>query len=542
VTRETEPVDVLVVGSGASAVHAAWPLVEAGLRVRMLDFGNRPEAGDPLVPPLPFSELRRSDPQQHRYFLGDRFEGIGFGLTGASAQLTPPRQYVCRDAAELTPVSSRSFFPLESLARGGLASAWGAGCPAFSPADLEGIPLRHGDLAPHYEAVAGLIGVSGSHDDLAPFFGELAALEPPLELDSNAESILALYGRRRERLHRGGLYLGRPRLAVLSRAFRGRDGQRYRDMDFWSDEGRSVWRPCWTLEELERSPAFDYVPGQLVERFAEQAPSGPVSVIARDRSSNDLVRHAGRRLILAAGALGSTRIVLRSLGLYDRPVPLVCNAHVYAAMVNLGLLGRPARDARHSLAQLAVVHATEGPGGPATVGHLYSYRSLLLFRLLRDSALPVREGLQVARLLLSCLTVLIIQHADAPGPGKRCTLRAGLGGNDWLEIDYAPTRAERVRQERIESSMLARLRALRLWCLRRVRPGHAASIHYAGTLPMTSDARELTTDLHGRLRGTRSVHLADGSVFGRLPSRGLTFTMMAAARRVGCLVRDELRA
>jgi len=36
-------VDVLIVGSGASAVNAAVPLVQAGLRVRMLDVGYRDE-------------------------------------------------------------------------------------------------------------------------------------------------------------------------------------------------------------------------------------------------------------------------------------------------------------------------------------------------------------------------------------------------------------------------------------------------------------------------------------------------------------------
>jgi cation diffusion facilitator CzcD-associated flavoprotein CzcO len=38
-----EPADVIVVGSGASAVNAAMALVEAGRGVRMLDVGNRDE-------------------------------------------------------------------------------------------------------------------------------------------------------------------------------------------------------------------------------------------------------------------------------------------------------------------------------------------------------------------------------------------------------------------------------------------------------------------------------------------------------------------
>ncbi|MDP9228968.1 MAG: GMC family oxidoreductase, partial [Actinomycetota bacterium] len=70
-------------------------------------------------------------------------------------------------------------------------------------------------------------------------------------------------------------------------------------------------------------------------------------------------------------------------------------------------------------------------------------------------------------------------------------------------------------------------------CIRRVAASHGASAHYAGTFPMTTAEDELTTEPTGRLRGTGSVYLVDGSVFPRLPSKGLTFSMMANADRIG---------
>ena len=63
--------------------------------------------------------------------------------------------------------------------------------------------------------------------------------------------------------------------------------------------------------------------------------------------------------------------------------------------------------------------------------------------------------------------------------------------------------------------------------------GYAASVHYGGTFPMTQSDKELTVEPCCRLRGTRSVYLADGSVFPHLPAKGLTFTMMANANRIG---------
>ena len=67
-------------------------------------------------------------------------------------------------------------------------------------------------------------------------------------------------------------------------------------------------------------------------------------------------------------------------------------------------------------------------------------------------------------------------------------------------------------------------------------------MHYAGTLPMTRDGGRLTTDTLGRLAETERVYVADGSVFRSLPSKGLTFTMMANADRVGSAVLASLRA
>jgi choline dehydrogenase-like flavoprotein len=541
VTDSAATCDVIVVGSGPSAVNAAYPLVEAGLRVTMLDVGNRDTTYD--VPEGAFTELRRTDVQQHRYLLGESFEGIALGHANAGAQLTPPRQYIQRDVDRLLPVVSGSFFPLQSLAEGGLGAGWGAGSPQFCDADLDGFPIRLADLRPHYEAVAARIGISGAHDDLEPFLGELDAMQPAVAIDSNGESILRRYEKKRAAANRAGLYIGHPRLAMLSRPLRGRSPTRYWDMDFWSDAGKSIYRPRWTVDELRGFANFTFVGRRLVQSF-EERPDGDVIVRARVLDTEQLVETRGRAVILAAGTLGTARIVLRSYALYGRRIPLVCNPHTYVAMLNANSLGKDARDARHSMAQLCVVHAPDGPTRPFTVGHVYSYRSLLLFRLMKYSPLPFREGLDILRLLSPSFTVLILQHEDRPSPEKYCSLaRATDGGEDRLEVEYALSAADRARHDAVESTVLRNLLRLRCITLRTMHEGNAASTHFAGTFPMTAiggDRDDLTTDRNGRLRRARNVYIGDGSVFPSLPSKGLTFTMMANADRIGCHLRAVL--
>ena len=146
--------DAIVVGSGAAGVHAAWPLVERGLSVTMLDYGNEDTTYAPLIPDRPWSELRRGDDGQARYFLGERFEGVPFGQVRVGAQLTPPRLFITADTDELTPVDSETFGVSESLAKGGLASGWGAGVFPFDDEDLAAAPFSRSEIEPHYEALA----------------------------------------------------------------------------------------------------------------------------------------------------------------------------------------------------------------------------------------------------------------------------------------------------------------------------------------------------------------------------------------------------
>ena len=531
--------DVLVVGSGAGGVNAAWPLVAKGLRVTLLDYGNEDRAYAPLIPDKSWLEIRHTEEEQHRYFLGDRFEGIPLGDVRVGAQLTPPRLFIPADAERLMPVDSTTFSATESLAKGGLAAGWGAGVFPFDDDDLSDAPIGRKDLEPHYEIIAERIGVSGGHDDLMPFLGECRAMMPPLELDSAAERVMARYAQRRERLHRQRLYLGGTRLAVCSRPHRGRGAHRYLDMDFWADADRSVYRPRWTLEELRKLTGFRYLDRRLVLSFREDAEG--VAVTARHADSGERQVHRARALVLAAGTLSTARIVLRSLELYDRPVPILCNPYTYVPVINLGMLGREARDRRHSLAQITAVHRPSPASARVVQAQYYSYRSLLLFKLMKESPLAYRETLRIMRLLVPAFGILGIHHEDRPTPDKTCTLRRVDGdGPDRLEIDYRLADDVERRQDVEERRLLRFFRHLGCFPIKRIHPGHGSTIHYAGTLPLHAGDRELTCDAECRLRGSRAVYLADGSVFPYLPAKGLTFTLMANANRVGTLVAERL--
>src|SRR5262249_8975967 len=405
--------------------------------------------------------------------LGDRFEGIPFGPVRVGAQLTPPRLHILADAPSRQPLESSGFAASMSLARGGLGAGWSAGVVPFVDDERDGLGLGVAELQPHYDAVAERIGVAGNHDDLERFLPPSPSMMPALELDSSAERVWARYEKARGTLNAEGFFLGQTRLAVCTRLHRERGPYAYLDLDYWADKDRSVYRPQWTLEELLPAPNFTYLDRRLVQRFVER--DGGLVVEAEHADSGAAERHEARALVLAAGTFATARIVLRSLDRYDTPIPFVCNEYAYVPTLNLNMIGHPARDRRASLAQLTAMVQLEKPRRRVIQAQLFSYRSLLTFKLMKEVPLPGRQSLRILRVLIPNFAILAIHHEDRPSPGKTCVLRHGTdGGPDRLDIAYTPTPEEEAIQRADERILLRFFRRLGCLPLKAIRPGHGS--------------------------------------------------------------------
>ncbi|MDE2481557.1 MAG: hypothetical protein KGN02_05170, partial [bacterium] len=279
--------DLAIVGSGPAGAQAAKAAIEAGASVVMLDYGIDDPDARASVPDAPFSELRRTDPDQARYFWGAVEARRLHEGRRVAGHLTAPRDFAVAEALERQPVRSTTFTPVQSLALGGLGAAWGAGAPCFEAHELEAIGLSAIALDDAYDEVIRDIGVSAAWDDAtAPYVLRSRATQPPAELDSNARTLLDAYARRREALERKGFVLGRPALALLTEPIRragcDRDANPYYDMDFYGDARRSIYRPRYTIEELRAEPRFSYLGGVLVQSFADDDEGVRLHFVARD--------------------------------------------------------------------------------------------------------------------------------------------------------------------------------------------------------------------------------------------------------------------
>ena len=178
--------------------------------------GVRRHGVRPPVPDKPFDELRRTDPDQARYFLGDTHAIDRHRKNRVGSQLTPPREFLKRGVDELLPYESSTFFPMMTLALGGLGAGWGAGTLTFEDFELKEAGLSWQELEPYYREVASDIGISGALDeDTAPMVLNIPQVQPPLEFDSNAQSIFTTYQRTGPAFIAGGFFwaIRRPRFS-----------------------------------------------------------------------------------------------------------------------------------------------------------------------------------------------------------------------------------------------------------------------------------------------------------------------------------------
>jgi len=530
--------DMIVVGSGCTGAMAAQTLVERGFKVLMVDGGVKDDLYKTLLPETDFLTARQTDKQQHRYFLGDKFEGIPFGHVKAGEHLTPPRKFMTQLTSQKIPLQSSTFSPIESLAYGGLGNGWGLGCCVFSAAELKACGLPVAEMNEAYEVVGKRIGISGTKDDTANYTAaSISSLQPSIGFDSVGKNLLENYEQKKAILNRKGFYVGRPSLALITTPTGDRMPYQYKDFDFYSDKDKSAYRPWITVDKLKTQANFAYKSGWVVESF-EETPDG-VIVHARKVSDCSTQSFRCKKLVLGSGVLGTTRIVLRSANALSQRLPLLSNPFSYLACSQPFLLGKDVDPYKIGFAQLSMFLDEDGTNSYVPMGSIYSYRAMLLFHLLKESPLDVKTAHLFLQFMMPSFTIMGLFHPERYSAQKYVHLEKDNStfSGDKLHVNYVPTASEDAQVKRNEKLFGEALRSLNCYVLRNIAPGHGASIHYGGTLPFSAIEKPFHLLPDGRLSGNKSVYVADGSGFTFLPGKGLTFSLMANAHLVARQIR-----
>jgi choline dehydrogenase-like flavoprotein len=523
--------EVIVVGSGASGVAATLAFTDRGVRPLVVDVGLRRKSGRTIGENI-YDYRRRHD--TFDILIGERFEGLA-NMTGRSdvpVKLTSPfARYVTQGAEEIAPIDETGFTAVQSFAAGGLANAWGAGLYRFTEEDLDGFPIGAADLDPHFDRLTDEIGISGEEDDLAQDFGSTGGLLPPLRLSRNITQFYASYRRKRAGLD-ARIRIGRARVAALTEPRDGRPVYPYHSSEFF-EEIESLYSPRYTLDRLIKEDRIDFEPGVVVESWKETETG--IRVEGRRADGGAPVSFEAASLVLAAGAINTSKIVLRSHQDPAKELELLENPALQFPLVLPSAIGRALDTNAFGLVQLNLVWRS--PQFRATVqGSIMEITAPLRAEFFADLPYAARSNLALIRRLLPAMLVMQLFFPGSSQPPAKLSLdgdgRLRIRGHA-NELDLSGL-----------SPLLKYLRRLGAWTFRRfvvrVPTGHA--VHYASTLPMRPDPAPYQCDPRCRLHGTRRVYIGDSAAFTRLPAKNMSFAMMANAMRVAHNVVEEVRS
>lgn len=500
----------LVIGSGPAGIACADALLETGREVIMLDVGRQCEP-ERMKAAGTMSKQNPEDWDAKSL----KFIGAGPGWISSSSRKLfygSDFAYVGEESSGLVQDGARCAL---SWARGGLSNVWGAAMLPYAHDDTRDWPLRIGTLAPHYRAIAALTGLSGIHDGLDELFEADYPLAAPPDASTQARWLLRRLQANGDRLHKAGFRFGRSRLAI-----RGCKGCQ---LCFTGCPYDLIFRADHVLLRLQGNRKFKYCSDHLVDEIRHR--KDDVSVVCRmpDGSRSEVT---GARAFLAAGVIGTAKIVIRSLGLQRADFRMNYHPYFLMPVFLLKSVGRPDRERLHTLAQI-FLEIKDGAISDRMIHlQLYTYNPLFRDRLVSMfgfAPMLSRFGAIQGYLHSSDAEPIYVHTSMNATTGKMTMALRGRLDRKAAAI-IGKVRRKLTRHSR-------RLGFVPLPAMMQVgAPGDGN--HIGGTFPMASDPGAHATDTLGRLNGYPRLHIVDASVLPSLAATTLTFTAMANARRI----------
>ena len=389
-------------------------------------------------------------------------------------------------------------------------------------------PISRQNLEPHYHEILRQIPYSGESDDLEETFPLMGTPDHLPKVTHRTSSVLQRYERRRIAVRRHGVTVGHARLALNGSACR-RLG-----LCMTGCPDQLIYSASQSFDQLRARKRLDYRSGMRVDRIEEDA-AGRVSVHATEVSTGQRQSFGADRVLIGAGAIGTTRIVAGSLGLTDRSIMLAEAIQFMTPFLSRRPVPELTQDGEFTLNQFNLFVTFDSDGKEAALVHCYPYNDVILASLPGFATSGPLSAL--TRTGLRRLTVGLGYLPSWASPPVE--LRIGRAKADDSLPPIQVTSGENEATKPMLSRVIRQLqrcgRALDLHPI----PGQTKLSWARKELPLrriVSHAGEafwrvLQRPL-GRVGPWRNTHLIDASVFPTVAATTFTLTIMANAHRI----------
>lgn len=523
--------EVLIIGSGPAGINVAWPLVTSGISVVMVDGSNNNIPNPPSNTTI--GNLRKSA-DGWRYFLGDGLEGLYADKDISLKFSTPIGNAVINDTKGFLGLSLDHMTAARTGATGGLSNIWGAHCSTYDEEDLLRYPIGYEDIKSSYYEVSRRIGICGINDDLGGFHGLDCSLQPPGPLTKPAKYI---YDNYKKSTRTEDFVLGLARNAVITSNLNGRDGCNQCGLCLYGCSRKSIYNGAYELDQLKTYANFKHFSGVIIDRIIDLNSDNKKVQIKGGESIS------ARNLIIAAGTINSTAMILEYLGAYDYQLPLLSNPVAALAYVIPQYIGSNFDPLSFSLGQLSYRLDLQS-GSEYATGVIYGADCLPLNSFARHMGFSSPTSLRLANILSPSL---LLATTYLPGSfssnsisisrakegkkfqGPEIIVAGGLSNEAILGLKFASKKL---------SKNLMKFGAYQIPGSYKIAiPG--ADAHLVGTIPMGNKGDFGCSDIC-ELNFAKDVFIVDGSCLTALPAKHCTFTIMANAFRVGKALANKL--
>ncbi|MBB54790.1 MAG: hypothetical protein CMF67_10505 [Magnetovibrio sp.] len=517
--------NVAVIGSGPSGLASSEALLARGIRVTIFDIGEvlPREVQDRArrLASLPVANWTKSDRAAM--------------TANSTLRRAIPRKFLF--GHEFAYGHDKPYLPLDikndhfapSVAQGGYSTLWGAASLPVAECDMTGWPFGADELTPYYRKILTrmpLVGGEGTINEVYPFHTDHLGNLPK---NRQAKYLLDDLRASERSLDKTHFVYGESRLAVsssrcdpcglcLSGCPRG-----------------AIFRTDQVLQSYIETGKISYRRGILVDEVDENGSKATLRYT--DLNSGTSQSDHFDAIFIAAGVLGSSRILLRSKRVYDRSLRALQSGKFLIPILRRHATSAPWEEPSIALPQIFMEYKIPGFADNWFHVQVSSASAMML------EALGMRPGQErywkrkLAEPFLSRLMIAWCgMHSDhSTDIAISLEHKNGCSSTPLLKVrSVGPDRSKKTAKLAGKALFRHGLK-FNSWfvtpAMRLSQPG--TGYHCGGTFPHeTERSSEFGTDILGRPFNWTRVFLVDGSVLPSIPGNTLALTIMANAMRI----------
>lgn len=525
---------IAIIGSGLASISAAKALIDRGIRPTIIDCGDVLDVSRANV----VEKMSRLNVMNWN---ASDLSIVTSNPTVKSKRTIPKKlefgsDYFYGKADQYQQVQFDSVIPPFSYAKGGFSAGWGAAVLPPDENDLTAWPIGKKELEPYFEKVLANHYYSAFDDGLSEVFPLYSEKTSALQLTSGNKKVLKDLANSIKNNKQKDVVVGQSRLLVQvatnSLGEMQSDGCRYCGQCLSGCVYGYIYKSSRELDQLIALNKIDYISNSLVHSLSEKGEMVKVLVENIETKSREVLLF--NKILLGAGAVNSTRIVLKSKKLYNKNVRLHSTVTFVAPVIRLKKM------------------KVDWPNSNTQPGIFLEYKNNIQSNHWVHTQLSTPNELVLERLGVSMGKKGIVQWTKKKLIKHLMIAHGNIHSDDadgyilnLRKIDDSDTDILYSKRERKENTgRVIKQSVLKLFnILRRVgcivilpvvqNSMKSGGFHVGGTMPMrVKPVEEIDTNLLGIPKGWKNIHVIDSSVFPSLPGTTIGLLTMANATRI----------